>query len=117
MKYAQFGVILFVEDYDACVAFYRDRLSLSVVGVQDGLTRFAFGAAYLMLEKGGVSSPHQKARAQNPAVLRFDVADVRAAAAELGEKGVAVELREFSWGTIGVFAAPDGNRCELKNAA
>ena len=29
---------------------------------------------------------------------------------------VAVDLHEFSWGAIGVFVDPDGNRCELKNA-
>ncbi len=50
---AQPGLILFTENYDACLAFYRDVLELAVVHSQPGLTRFAFGSGYLMVERGG----------------------------------------------------------------
>jgi lactoylglutathione lyase len=115
MEISQPGVILFTHDYEACVAFYRDRLGLAVTQEKDSLTKFAFGPAYLMVERGGPPAESERTRAQNPTVLRFDVADVQAAADELIGKGVEVEVRALPWGVIGVFLDPDGNRCELKN--
>jgi lactoylglutathione lyase len=116
MQVAQHGIILFVEHYAQCVAFYRDALALPIAYVQDTLTCFELGSSYLMVEQGGVSSITQKTRAQNPTVLRFNVHDIRAAAQALQAKGVQIELMSFDWGDIAVFHDPDGNRCELKNA-
>ena len=116
MNIAQSGVIVFVQRYEQCISFYRDRLALPVVEAQPDLTRFAFGGAYLMIERGDIAAPRQKSRDRNPVVLRFDVVNVAETAAELSARGVAVDLHEFSWGAIGVFVDPDGNRCELKNA-
>lgn len=117
MNLTQGGVILFTENYAACVEFYRDQVGLSVVQQKDTLTKFDFGGAYLMVETGGPKSAVQKARSENPTVLRFDVADVAAAAVFLGNRGVEVVVHSFDWGMIGVFFDPDGNRCELKNFA
>lgn len=116
MDIEQTGIILFVENYEPCVGFYRDCLSLPVVHVQETLTTFALGAAYLMVERGGVACHGEKSRAQNSTILRFNVLDVHSAAMELRERGVSVEIHAFDWGVIGVFLDPDGNRCELKNA-
>jgi lactoylglutathione lyase len=116
MHIAQHGIILFVENYEQCVRFYNDVLSLPIAYSKDELTSFKFGSTYLMVEAGGVSSRTQKSRLQNPCVIRFNVTDIRAAAQELVAKGVDVELLSFDWGDIGVFTDPDGNRCELKNA-
>lgn len=116
MQITKTGIIVFVEHYEECVSFYRDRLLLPITEVTQTLTTFAFGSAYLMVEQGGVSSQNQKSRAQNPSVLRFNVIDIQEAALELRTKGVPVEIHEFDWGGIGVFWDPDGNRCELKNA-
>lgn len=115
MEISQPGVILFTHDYEACVAFYRDRLGLAVTQEKDALTKFAFGPAYLMVERGGPPTQGEKNRTQNPTILRFDVADVQVAADELIGRGVEVEVKVLPWGAIGVFLDPDGNRCELKN--
>lgn len=115
MKIVKAGVILFADQYEQCVAFYRDKLMLPFISATPDLTVLAFDQAYLMIEKGGVSSAAQKSRSQNPTVLRFNVEDVDEAAKTLRAKGVPVEVKQFSWGVIGVFVDPDGNRCELKD--
>lgn len=114
MNVVQYGIILFVQKYDECVAFYRDVISLEMAYTKDALTCFRFGSAYLMVEQGGRGSGQEKDRNQNPTVLRFDVTDLEAAAVTLESKGVKVERQCFDWGHIAVFTDPDGNRCELK---
>lgn len=116
MKIAQCGIILFVEKYDECVAFYRDIVTLDVEYTKESLTNFCFGSAYLMVEKGGNSASNEKRRTENPTVLRFNVADLETAALALEAKGVEVKRYSYDWGRIGVFTDPDGNRCELKSA-
>jgi len=115
MKLLKAGIILFTEKYEQCVSFYRDKVGLPFVSDTPELTVLAFDQAYLMIETGGISSITQKTRSQNPTVLRFNVANVQEAADELQAKGVSVEVKTFSWGVIGAFTDPDGNRCELKN--
>lgn len=108
------GIILFVENYDACVAFYRATLELPLIKDQGDLVILGFGDGYLMVEREGVALPH-KTRAENPTVLRFNVADVEASAGLLRNRGVDVEVKTFAWGTVGQFRDPDGNPCELRN--
>lgn len=115
MKLIKAGVVLFAEHYDECVMFYRDKVGLPFISATPELTVLAFDQAYLMIEKGGVSSITQKSRSQNPTVLRFNVANVEVSAEELRSRDVEVEVKTFPWGVIGVFTDPDGNRCELKN--
>jgi lactoylglutathione lyase len=31
------------------------------------------------------------------------------------ERGIAVDVRRFAWGTVGVIINPEGNRIELKD--
>ena len=112
---AQPGIILFTENFDACVHFYRDLLELPVRFDKGHLITLEFGSGYLMIEKDGFATPGGKTPAQNPAVLRFNVSDVQVAAAMLRSRGIGVEVQTFDWGTIGAFLDPDGNRCELKN--
>ena len=113
--FVQPGIILFTERYEACVAFYRDALGLPVVFDKGHLICLGFGAAYLMIEKEGAAIDGAKSRAQNPTILRFNVADVEAAAKMLRGRGIAVEAGTFDWGKIGKFQDPDGNLCELRN--
>lgn len=115
MKIELSGVILFTENYEACVAFYRDLLGLPYVFSKPGLTCLDFGGQYLMVESHGVARPHEKQRHENPTILRFNVNDVEQTARTLRDKGIAVDVRHFEWGVIGGFTDPDGNRCELKN--
>jgi lactoylglutathione lyase len=115
MQIARTGIILYVEHYDQCVSFYRNKVLLPVEYVKETLTCFAFGTSYLMVEQDGISSSTEKTIAQNPTVLRFNVSNVKAAVDELRARSVAVEEQTFDWGDIGVFVDPDGNRCELKS--
>ena len=110
------GIILFTRNFEACVAFYRDTLGLPVWFEKPGLVCLRFGTGYLMIETDGVAAPGQKSMAQNPTVLRFNVADVRATARLLEEAGVPVRITDYDWGTVGTFVDPDGNTCGLKDA-
>ena len=113
--FEQPGLILFTENYQDCVAFYREMLELEVFADKGNLTVFAFGSGYLMVEDGGVAVPSGKSRAQTSVTLRFNVADVESTATRLRNRGVSVKVDSFEWGTIGAFVDPDGNRCELRN--
>ncbi len=110
------GIILCTERFEDCVRFYRDTVGLPVWFEKPGLVCLRFGDGYLMVEGGGVARDGRKSRAENPTMLRFNVDDVRAAAAWLRGRGVPVEVRDFDWGTVGTFIDPDGNACELKDA-
>jgi lactoylglutathione lyase len=46
--------------------------------------------------------------------LRFNVRSVEAAARELLDKDIRVNIREEVWGTVGDFLDPDGNICSLR---
>jgi lactoylglutathione lyase len=114
MNVSQYGIILFVEKYEECIAFYRDVVSLEADYAKDSLTCFRFGSAYLMVERCERSSRQEKTPVLNPTVLRFEVTNLEDATAILQSKGISVERRSFDWGHIGVFTDPDGNKCELK---
>ncbi|GAA0492190.1 hypothetical protein GCM10008986_18060 [Salinibacillus aidingensis] len=115
MNFQEFGFILFVENYDECVSFYRDQLQLEVRTVKDSLVIFNLPQGYLMVEQGGVSANQEKTREQNPAVIRFNVDNLKETVLQLEGKGVPFSNRElsFDWGTIAVFHDPDGHRLEL----
>lgn len=111
----QAGIVLLVEQYDACARFYRDVVGLEVYADLGDLTVFRFGSGYLAVEQDGVASPAPKTPAQSAATLRFNVADVGVEAERVRARGVEVDVASFDWGTIGRFVDPDGNRCEFRN--
>ena len=111
-----YGIILVTENFDACVRFYRHIIGLPVWYVKSTLVCLRFGNGYLMIETGGKASSQINLNNENPTMLRFNVQDMRAAAKQLTERGVTVKIAEYDWGTVGTFADPDGNKCELKNA-
>ncbi len=113
-----FGIILGTERYDDCLTFYRDTMGLPVWYDKGHLCCLRFGEGYLMIEHGGhASASGRKPNSANPTMLRFNVADVLAAAETLRARGVDVEVKTYDWGTVGTFLDPDGNACELKDAA
>ena len=119
MKYERTGVILCTQLYDECVAFYSTVLELPVIETLDNehskLTVLAFSTdCYLMIETGGYCSSSPKTTNQNPVWLRFNVKSVDQAAEDLRLKGIAVNVRNEPWGTVGDFKDPDGNMCSLK---
>jgi len=111
------GIILGTQKFDECVTFYRDTLGLPVWFEKTGLVCLRFGEGYLMIETGGVAATGRKTNAENPTMLRFNVVDVDAAAADLQAAGVDVEVTQYDWGRVGTFCDPDGNACELKDAS
>ena len=115
MEFHEFGLILFVELYEECVAFYRDILQLEIRNEKETLVTFEIPNGYLMVEQGGVGSEQEKSRIQNPAVLRFDVGTLAPSVKNLEARGVHFSKRSLAcdWGTIAVFNDPDGNRIEL----
>ncbi|MGP4108567.1 VOC family protein [Virgibacillus sp. L01] len=115
MNFKEFGTILFVEQYEACINFYKNVLQLKVNFEKADLVSFNVSNGYLMVERGGISSHNEKGRQQNPVVLRFDVNDVDEAVSALEKHGVSFlnKRLEFDWGVIAVFLDPDGNRIEL----
>ncbi len=107
-------MILFTQNYQACVKFYGQTLGLRQLEQKDGLTKFAFGQSYLLVEIGGVARGREERRDENAVTLRLDVADVDAAAERLRGRGVEVTIRHWDWGITGTMLDPDGNRVELK---
>nr|WP_319390452.1 VOC family protein [uncultured Cohaesibacter sp.] len=110
------GIILFTEQFDECVKFYRDKLGLPVWFEKEALCCLHFGSCYLMIENEGVAKSSRKTVHENPTSLRFNVDDVEVAARLLSSMGIDVEIVSYDWGTIGRFIDPDGNACSLKNA-
>ena len=119
MDFTQAGIILRTENYEDCVAFYRDLLCLPVLFQLDRpgsiLTSFDLGGTYLMVEPGGPTPSHRKSLDQSSVTLRFNVADLEKTATALEAFGVIVNRRQFDWGTVGDFVDPDGNRCQLRS--
>ena len=121
MRYTRHGFVLPVADYAGCVAFYRDVLELPVLFQIDRadsvLTGFDLAGAYLLVEPGGVAKSPETFPDDAQVRLRFNVADLDAAIAELRGKGVAVERLDHAWGSVGLFRDPDGNLCQLRGEA
>ncbi len=119
MQYTMAGMVLFTEQYEACVRFYGQVLGLDVLHEIDRgdeqLTTFSLGGTYLMVEGGGVASAEVKTVGSCPSKFRFNVSDVRESAEVLRARGVEVTVIEHSWGTTAEFADPDGNPCALRS--
>jgi len=119
MRFTRLGIIIFTKNYEACVDFYTRTLGLPVMYEKDEpgshLTCCEFGGAYLMIEVDGPTPAVRKTTEQNPTKLRFNVENVESTAEELRQKGVALTVESFSWGTIANFTDPDGNLCSLRD--
>ncbi|MGL1919703.1 MAG: glyoxalase/bleomycin resistance/dioxygenase family protein [Hyphomicrobiales bacterium] len=111
------GIVLGTENYDECVEFYRDIIGLPVWYDKGHLLCLRFGDGYLMIETGGDAHYGAKPNRLNPTMLRFNVADVKACTDILAKHGVEIEYKKFEWGEVATFCDPDGNKCELKDAA
>jgi len=119
MNFDTAGIILFVRRYEACMRFYGETLALPLMfrleRPDSTLACFDLGGSYLMVEPGGSDAPPEAgARGFK---LRFNVADVEAAAERLAAQGVEIAVRRHPWGATAEFADPDGNRCALRSRA
>jgi lactoylglutathione lyase len=119
MNIQRYGIILNVENYDECVAFYRDLLELKVMFCKvDGdfkLTCLEFGSGYLMIETEGFAEPNGKSIKSCPSKLRFNVSDIESALKRVKSFNIAAEVIESEWGsTINIYD-PDGNRIGIRD--
>ena len=121
MNIKRTGIILNVEKFDECVAFYRDVFGLKVMHEkQNGnfrLTCLEFGGSYLMIETGGVAKDQEKSTSENPSKLRFNADDLPAVLAKLKERGIDAEIQTFDWGSTINLTDPDGNRVGIRDEA
>jgi predicted enzyme related to lactoylglutathione lyase len=124
------GAILAVSDFEASLAFYRDRLGLELDAVYDDppyATLSCAGARISLAEQGhpaedrpGVSMTAPADRSQAAVVLVLEVADALAAHASLLEEGVAMLAPPFHppWGGCRFFCVdPDGYLVEIEQPA
>ena len=124
------GAILAVSDFEASLAFYRDRLGLEVEAVYDDppyATLSCAGARISLAEQGhpaedrpGVAMAAPADRSRAAVVLVLEVADALAVHAALEAEGVAMLAPPFSppWGGCRFFCVdPDGYLVEIEEPA
>ena len=121
MNIARTGIILNTENYDHCVAFYRELFGLPILFQEQygdfRLTCFEFNDSYLMVETGGHAKPTGKTNREGAAKLRFNVARLGDALQLIRDYGIAAEISTHDWGaTIDIFD-PDGNRIGIRDEA
>ena len=119
MEIARTGVILNTENYDACVAFYRDLFNLEFISEKEEnngfkLTCLSFGDSYLLIETEGFAKTSGKSIKENCTKLRFNVIDLEAALATTKAYGIDAEITINSWGNTINIHDPDGNRVAIR---
>ena len=124
------GAILAVSDFDASLAFYRDRLGLELVATYDDppyATFLAAGARISLAQQGhaapdrpGVTMSAPADRSEANVVLVLEVADADAVHRELAAEGVPFLAEPYSppWGGSRFFCVdPDGYLVEIEQPA
>ena len=119
------GVVLFVQDLERCVAFYRDTVGLEVVFSDPVSVAFKMeGQDFLLLEVAaaaemvGEEALGQHKGAGHEVLLCADVEDVDAAYETLTAKGIAFirPPKDQAWGLrTAYFADPQGHLWELRH--
>ena len=105
-------ITLWVNESDACLAFYRDVLALPLETSDDKFAQFATQGAKLYLHRLGTKAP-LRSRALE---IHFEVPDVDAAYSKLLERGVQFEDQpaNMPWGArMAAFRDPEGNAIEI----
>jgi predicted enzyme related to lactoylglutathione lyase len=124
------GAILAVSDFEASLAFYRDRIGLAVEAVYDEppyATLSCAGARISLAEQGhpaedrpGVAMAAPVDRSQAAVVLVLEVADALAVHTALETEGVPMLAPPFRppWGGCRFFCVdPDGYLVEIEQPA
>lgn len=101
--------IHFVEDMDRAVAFYRDRLGLTLKFASPGWTEFETGATTLALHPSSAENPPGSTH------LGFGTPDVRDFHRRMTAAGVRFtrEPEPMHGVTLAEFVDPDGARCSV----
>lgn len=118
---ARYGIILNTENFEECVAFYRDLFGLrQLFEKEEGgfkLSCLEYGHGYLMIEQGGKAKNGVKSPAEGSFKLRFNVKDLEKALAEIRAWGIQANIQENSWGRTINISDPDGNRVGVRDEA
>lgn len=118
---ARYGIILNTENFEECVAFYRDLFGLrQLFEKKEGGFKLAcleYGNGYLMVEQGGKAKNGVKSPKEGSFKLRFNVEDLEEALAEIRAWGIQAEIQESSWGRTINISDPDGNRVGVRDEA
>ena len=102
-KQARLQTIVWTSDRARAAAFYGEVLGLTPAGESHGALIYRVGDGELRVSPVPATEPSAHT------VLGFAVPDVRAVAAALAEKGVALErFAHFRHDADGVWRAPDG---------
>ncbi|ATP90902.1 MULTISPECIES: VOC family protein [Aeromonas] len=119
MEISRNGIILNVERYEECVAFYRDLFDLPLMFSRNEgefrLSCLALGSSYLMIETGGTAIDEGKSILVCPTKIRFNVPDMAAALLRVREFGLTAEIIENDWGVTINIHDPDGNRVGIRD--
>lgn len=105
-------ITLWVNEYDACLGFYRDVLQLPMETADENFAQFATQGTRLYLHRLGERAPLRSHALE----IHFEVPDVDAVYDALLERGVAFEHRpaNMPWGTrMAAFRDPEGNAIEI----
>lgn len=119
MNIERYGIILNVERYDECVAFYCDVLELKIMfSTVEGafkLTCLEFGSGYLMIESEGFAEPNGKSIKAWPSKLRLNVSDIEVALKRVKSFNISADFIESEWGSKINIYDPDGNRIDIRD--
>ena len=130
MKFSFAYTRLYVEDYQACLEFYRDILGLEVSFVSEidryaeltkGTTKLTLLCRSKIKEYFGTQTPVSFGNKDDAIALSFQVADVDAACKYLEGKKVEIVSQPWDFRDWGVKLAlvrdPEGNLIELVQAS
>jgi lactoylglutathione lyase len=105
-------ITLWVNEYDACLAFYRDILELPLETADENFAQFATEGTKLYLHRLGDKSSLRTHALE----IHFEVPDVDAECNKLLERGVRFEQppANMPWGTrMAALRDPEGNAIEI----
>jgi catechol 2,3-dioxygenase-like lactoylglutathione lyase family enzyme len=105
-------ITLWVNEYDACLAFYRDMLELPLETADENFAKFVTEGTKLYLHRLGDGSPLRTHALE----IHFDVPDVDAAYNSLLRRGAQFEQppANMPWGTrMAALRDPEGNAIEI----
>jgi predicted enzyme related to lactoylglutathione lyase len=97
-------IVVYVTDFEQAVAFYKDKLGLTMQFKDDyGIASFDAGGVSILVHDADGLDPR-------PPLPCFYVDDIDAAAADLKARGVNVgAISREEWGSKASFADPSGN--------
>ncbi len=112
------AVILNVDDLDAAVAFYRERVGLATAYVSPHWVEFEAGEVRLALHRRGAGL-HHPLHAGRPVSFTLETLDLESWVEELSARDVHLATRptELDFGFFAEVLDPDGNALVLREVA